>query len=95
MSTSTDISLEILEELDFEAAPPCEHTQHSIYHVPPDEPASLFVLAECHGCGLISRYLCCRPGYEQMVHPETYLECATCGEIEPGRDCVFILQSLR
>lgn len=76
-------------------APPCEHSQHSKHHVPPDEPAKYYVLVQCHGCNEESRYNLCAPGLERMTQPGYLLYCAKCGSADPWEDCLWILDVLR
>ena len=87
---AVDIDTSILEELDFDAVLPCEHSQHKDRHKV-DEPARYVVgfaghVVECIG---YREYLICDSGWKRM----TTLRCHGCGEQGYLRDQVLKIVS--
>lgn len=92
----TDIALDIsaLEELDFDAEFPCEHSQHKEHHHP-DEPAKFLVAFNCTSCGRHTEYLCCEPGVVWMVTGWCY-QCPGCQALLPnGVDVFYVIRQIK
>lgn len=70
----TVTELEILEALDFDHEPPCEHSCHETDHRHTG-PAALVIDAGCRTCGFRARLLMCRAGYVSAV----WIHCLECG----------------
>ena len=68
MSIVPDSSLELIEHLDFEHTPQCEHSQHTTPGAPHDGPAYVLVRCECPaGCGITADLYFCRPWWEIII----------------------------
>lgn len=90
MSTSTDINLEILDDLDFEAA--CEYSGHHEISVA-DRPADYLVRSSCLNCPQKWEYLICHDCY--FVIMRAMLRCPACKQYDEGWKSIIILRTLR
>lgn len=77
MSTALDEDVSVLESMDFEFAPPCEHSQHQEHGH--DGPGDLIVAVSCPGvCDSPIDLILCKPCYGE---PDDYIECSDCGHV--------------
>ena len=67
MSIVPDSSLELIEHLDFEHAPQCEHSGHGQNLVHDDGPAYVLVRARCPECDKGADLYLCRRKWESVI----------------------------
>ena len=85
--TATALDTDILTDLDFEMASPCEYSMHREFHVR-NQPASWIATAVCYGCGTTKTYLICDSGRRDLIRYASM--CFICGhEDGPGVGFAF------
>jgi len=89
------VQLDELEELDFDVALPCEHSQHAVDHTPPDEPASFLIRVSCDHCGDSAEYLICRRGLARLLSPSIVMRCNVCRKIILDKPVVILRRDIR
>lgn len=65
VDVDVDMSLEILQALDFDAQIPCDHPEHRECHVV-EEYASWACKARCPDCGSSGSFNLCESGFQMM-----------------------------
>jgi hypothetical protein len=86
--SAIDLDLSAIEHLDFDAAIPCEHSQHDALHA--DQPAMFLVAVWCSACPLAKRYSLCASGWKGLADGQ--LQCIACGYFEARDECMSILR---
>ena len=87
---ATETNIECIEELDFDFAPPCEHSMHGIapWHSGP----AFYLIKAVTPCGCINRvFYICKGGYEQA---SANLICTGCCESFPKREVWTVLSTV-
>ncbi len=83
---------DILTSLDFDPAPPCEHSQHHRLHVP-DQFASYVIRVVCPMCKMGAIYNICESGRTRLLSAMTGCQTTThktgCGYVAKGSDFVI------
>ena len=77
MSIVPSHDLELIEHLDFEHTPPCEHRQHGERTDMHSGPAYVLVRV-AHDCGRNVTYYGCRTWWERVVIPGRPVYCDGC-----------------
>jgi len=91
---SNDVEIETIDHLDFDFEPPCEHSQHVIYHTEDQPAAWLAKSGKCPVCGgqtpkSQAGYLICDEG--RRTFSQVYsIKCILCGMRVKVEDWNFV-----
>jgi len=86
--TATLVDTDVLTDLDFMPALPCELGAHDI-KCPGNLPAAWRVFGNCPGCHRRVDFLVCEPGRRRKV--EDWTGCESCGHCHSWRDAYTVI----